>query len=200
MLPETSPQSCCFAGAALSLVAGQFGGRCGGIGGNTGECCRLGDRVEPFPVGTTDRVKALGGTGSGSRRCRRCRGRGRSGCGRGNQGSRVGTHQGDSGGRRPALPAGTIGVHTFDHWSGRPRYRTEPGKPGQPGRQQDRTRQRGERSEIDQWVQHQVGEKREDWTGHERDEPVQHLGDEVAERPRQQLNSQIAQRLQEILE
>lgn len=50
MLPETSPQSCCFAGAALSLVAGQFGGRCGGIGGNTGECCRLGDRVEPFPV------------------------------------------------------------------------------------------------------------------------------------------------------
>ncbi|KRT41277.1 hypothetical protein EI32_0482 [Mycobacterium tuberculosis] len=43
------------------MVAGQFGGRCGGIGGNTGECCRLGDRVEPFPVGTTDRVKALGG-------------------------------------------------------------------------------------------------------------------------------------------
>ncbi|MEQ0725290.1 hypothetical protein ABLO01_08455 [Mycobacterium tuberculosis] len=46
-------------------------------------------------------------------------------------GSQVGTYQGTPAGRRPpSVPAGTIGVHTFDHWSADFDTAPEPGKPG----------------------------------------------------------------------
>lgn len=66
VLLEMLLQFCCFVGVVLSLVVGQFGGRCGGIGGNIGECCCFGDWVEFFFVGIIDCVKVLGGIGFGS--------------------------------------------------------------------------------------------------------------------------------------